>query len=72
MNVSQYIIEAIFSGIKMFGLGILMICALALVMAALLYTPILAVEAFELGNYAMGTFWTLLTLFFYGVGYKSS
>lgn len=56
----------------MFGLGILMICALALVMAALLYTPILAVEAFELGNYVMGTFWTLLTLFFYGVGYKSS
>ena len=72
MNVISYILGTIFTGIKMFGIAILMIGGLALVLGAAFVPPGLAVEAFEKGNHIVGVFWVLLTLFIYGAFYKST
>lgn len=67
-----FVMDCLWGGIKMMAITLVMICGLALFITALLGTPMFAVMAFEAGYYVLCGGLVILTLIFYGMGFRDA
>ena len=67
-----FIIEAILYGAKELTIGLGVIAALFLFFVVLIFPPMYSFDLFVEGELLYGSLWLLISLFIYGIGFKSA
>ena len=72
MNMLIYTLTTIFHGAKFIFIGLVILVGVFAFFTALIVPPMAAFHSFVDNNLWYGSMWLIITLFVYGIGFKSS